>query len=289
MSMPSTDLSSALVLGRDGSWDMSAGSGKQPHLSHLCHVYDVSMHQICLVDDDQKNLNLARKSGASAAYCPPRMSVSRLAVSDEKAGAALLADLATLVMPTTGADYTPYKSPRSSPRLSPQLKASAPASSSVTTLPGSPEPATLKHDDMPGSAEAPSPMSPKPHWRSAPFSPKLGSPQARPRSSSIQLVPELNVSLLTEFENALGRSPRSSPRDSPRSPSTVLSYIQGNDEDPIEIEHKKAERRIQELHNEQEAADQASKKTCRVKFVVDRESDGDTRLVDLETSFAQMS
>jgi len=69
------DLSSKMVIkGNDRVWELPRGcEGKQAHLAAAAQEFGhISMEQICLIDDDNRNIAFARRNGVFGVYCPAR-------------------------------------------------------------------------------------------------------------------------------------------------------------------------------------------------------------------------
>jgi len=75
--LPEDDARSIVIRGNDNTWDLPRGSqGKQAHLRSASEAFGggLEFSEMCLIDDDNRNISYARSAGVLSVFCPPRSS-----------------------------------------------------------------------------------------------------------------------------------------------------------------------------------------------------------------------
>merc|ERR1711934_571093 len=74
MSLPGEVSSKVVIKGNDRVWELPRGSeGKQGHFAAAAREFgEILMEQICLIDDDNRNIGYARRHGVFGVICPAR-------------------------------------------------------------------------------------------------------------------------------------------------------------------------------------------------------------------------
>ena len=80
--LPDDDARTIIIRGNDHTWDIPRGShGKQAHLQSASAAFGGGLEftEMCLIDDDNRNIMYATNEGVLSIYCPARSSSAQAA------------------------------------------------------------------------------------------------------------------------------------------------------------------------------------------------------------------